>query len=84
MLREDLTLIKDALLAAVLVIPVQSSSVIAVRKGMFDVVTLLIIEEVDPVTIFGGHPGVLQDLVDGETGLGVSFQDLGDQIFRLV
>lgn len=83
MLREELTLIKHALLAhgtVVLVIPVQSR-VIAVSKGMFDVVTLLIKEEVDLITIFGRHPWVLQDLINGETGLWVSFQDLRDQIF---
>ncbi len=54
MLREDLTLIKYALIAhcaVVLVIPVQSS-VIAVSESMFDVVALLIKEEVDLITIF--------------------------------
>ena len=85
-LREELTLIKYALLAQgtiVLVIPVQSC-VIAVRKGMFDVITFLIKEEVDLITIFGHHPWVLQDLINGETGLWVSFQDLGDQIFSRI
>ena len=86
MLREELTLIKDALLAngtVVLVIPVQSR-VIAVSKGMLDVVTFLIKEEVDLVTIFGRHPWVLQDLINREAGLWVSFQNLGDQIFGLI
>ena len=78
-LREQLALIQHAFLAqstVMLAIPVQSC-VIAVSKGMFDVVTLLIIEEVvDLITIFGCHPGVLQDLINGETGLWVSLQDL--------
>ena len=80
MLREELALIKHALLAhgtIMLVIPVQSR-VIAVSKGMFDVVTFLIKEEVDLVTIFGRHPWVLQDLINREAGLWVSFQNLGD------
>lgn len=86
MFREELTLIKYALLAQgtiVLVIPVQSRA-IAVRKGMFDVITFLIKEEVDLITIFGRHPWVLQDLINGETGLWVSFQDFGDQIFSRI
>ena len=84
---EDLTLIKEALLthgASMLVISVQSCA-IAVSKGMLNVVTLLFTEEVDLIaTIFGRHPWVLQDLIYGEADVWVSFQNLGDQIFRLL
>ena len=72
MLGEELTLIKEALLAygaGMLVIPVQSC-VLAVSKGMLDVVTFLITEEMDLITtIFCHHPWVLQDLIYREAGV---------------